>query len=160
LIYFIANRDRSGIKIGTTIRLSERLKQLAAEHGEGLEVLAVVDGSYETEKGIHRRFSHLRIVNEWFEPGDDLVGFIVSEGREWDGRDEVPLAALGTPYRFSSEAIRWARIASGYTGESMAEYVSRVVAERAREDADRLHADATKKEAEKPAARQGRKGAK
>ena len=30
--------------------------------------------------------------------------------------------------RLTDEAIRWARIASGYTGESMVEYVSRVVA--------------------------------
>jgi T5orf172 domain len=87
VIYFI--RSPGGrIKIGTTIRLSERLKQLVAEHGEGLEVLAVVEGSYEAEKGLHDRFGHLRIVNEWFEPGDDLVGFIVAEGRPWDGSDE------------------------------------------------------------------------
>lgn len=34
MIYFI--RSPAGpIKIGTTIRLSQRLKQLAAEHGEG-----------------------------------------------------------------------------------------------------------------------------
>jgi hypothetical protein len=45
-----------------------------------------------------------------------------------------------TPVRLSDEAIKWARIASGYTGESMSEYVSRVVAERGKEDADRLHA--------------------
>jgi hypothetical protein len=60
-----------------------------------------------------------------------------------------------TPVRLSDEAIRWARIASGYTGESMAEYVSRVVAERAKEDADRLHSEAT---GEKPP--KGKGGAK
>jgi hypothetical protein len=49
-----------------------------------------------------------------------------------------------TPVRLSDEAVRWARIASGYTGESMAEYVSRVVAEVARKDADRLHGEASK----------------
>ena len=48
-----------------------------------------------------------------------------------------------TPVRLTEEAIKWARIASGYTGESMAEYASRVVAERGREDAQRLHAEAT-----------------
>jgi hypothetical protein len=46
-----------------------------------------------------------------------------------------------TPVRLTDEAIRWARIASGYTGESMAEYVSRIVAERGRQDVDRLHAN-------------------
>jgi hypothetical protein len=44
-----------------------------------------------------------------------------------------------TPVRLTDEAIAAARIASGYTGESMAEYVSRIVAERATEDARRYH---------------------
>src|SRR3954451_7984631 len=48
-----------------------------------------------------------------------------------------------TPVRLSDESIRWARIASGYTGESMAEYASRIVAERGKQDAERLHAEAT-----------------
>jgi hypothetical protein len=54
-------------------------------------------------------------------------------------KDDV--AQKTTPVRLSVEAIRWARIASGYTGESMAEYVSRIVEERAKEDAKRLHAE-------------------
>lgn len=45
-----------------------------------------------------------------------------------------------TPVRLTDEAIRWCRIASGYTGESMSEYLSRIAVERGREDADRLHA--------------------
>jgi hypothetical protein len=54
----------------------------------------------------------------------------------------VSMAAKKTsPVRLTDEAMEWARIASGYTGESMAEYVSRIVAERARQDADRLHAE-------------------
>ena len=47
------------------------------------------------------------------------------------------------PVRLTEEAMRWARIASGYTGESMAEYVSRIVLERGKADAERLHAEAT-----------------
>jgi hypothetical protein len=58
-----------------------------------------------------------------------------------------------TPVRLTEEAIKWARIASGYTGESMAEYVSRVVEEQAKADADRLHAEATSPRAAKPKAR-------
>ena len=46
-----------------------------------------------------------------------------------------------TPVRLTDEAIKWARIASGYTGESMAEYVSRIVAEKGQADADRLHSE-------------------
>lgn len=50
-------------------------------------------------------------------------------------------AQKSSPVRLTEEAIGWARIASGYTGESMTEYVSRIVAERGKEDADRLHAE-------------------
>ncbi len=56
----------------------------------------------------------------------------------------APKAQKTTPVRLTDEAIKWARIASGYTGESMAEYVSRIVLERGKEDAERLHAEATR----------------
>ncbi len=46
-----------------------------------------------------------------------------------------------TPVRIADDAINAARIASGYTGESMADYISRVVKERAEDDARRLHAE-------------------
>lgn len=61
-----------------------------AEHGEGLEVIAVTEGAHSVERRLHRRFSHLRTAGEWFEPGDDLLGFIVAEARPWDGSDEDP----------------------------------------------------------------------
>lgn len=51
--------------------------------------------------------------------------------------------------RVTDEAIKWARIASGYTGESMVEYISRVVAEHGKRDAERLHAEATAQPAAK-----------
>ena len=47
-----------------------------------------------------------------------------------------------TPVRLTDEAIKWARIASGYTGESMAEYVSRIVVDYGKRDAERLHGEA------------------
>jgi hypothetical protein len=52
-------------------------------------------------------------------------------------------AQKSTPVRLTDEAVKWARIASGYTGESMTEYVSRIVAERGKQDAERLHAEMT-----------------
>lgn len=61
-----------------------------------------------------------------------------------------------TPVRLTDEAIRWARIASGYTGESMAEYVSRIVMEQGQQDAQRLHAEVTAKLSKgKPSKRPG-----
>ena len=66
-----------------------------------------------------------------------------SNGHQQTTEPEIDDMAKKTmPVRLSETAIRWARIASGYTGESMAEYVSRVVEERGKVDADRLHAEA------------------
>ena len=59
---------------------------------------------------------------------------------------EVPTMAKAqktVPVRLGEDAIKWARIASGYTGESMSEYVTRVIAERGKTDAERLHAEVT-----------------
>jgi hypothetical protein len=108
MIYFIRRPDGGPIKIGTTIRLTERLKQLIAEHGPGLEVLAVAEGSYDRERELHRRFSHLRHGRtEQFEPGDDLVGFIVAEGRAWDGSDESPLRHTAIQMKGTEEWKGW-----------------------------------------------------
>lgn len=100
MIYFIRASEGGPIKIGTTIRLSRRLKQLMAEFDCGLELLAVMDGNRDEEQALHRRFGHLRVVNEWFEPGDDLVGFIVAEGRPWDLSDEAPIGHRAMTSRY------------------------------------------------------------
>jgi hypothetical protein len=43
--------------------------------------------------------------------------------------------------RLTDDAQKWAKIASGYTGESVPDYISRVVVERGKADAARLHAE-------------------
>ncbi len=73
-------------------------------------------------------------------------------------RDEMSLKT--SPVRLSAEAIRWARIASGYLGESMAEYVSRIVEEKSKEDAARLHTEAMKETQEKSEPKRLKGGAK
>lgn len=125
MIYFLRKPDGSAIKIGTTIRLGERLRQLAVEHGPGLEVLAVVEGSFEKECALHRQFAHLRTVGEWFEPGDDLLGFIVSDGKPWDRSEGAhqPLAGV----RVEPDALELAKLAATEVGETVGVFISRVV---------------------------------
>ena len=90
MIYFIEGDDDL-IKIGTTIRLTQRLRALAYESKGPLRVLAVMAGSYREEKALHRRFDHHRIPEqgEWFHGGRDLLKFIEEECHEWDGSDEA-----------------------------------------------------------------------
>jgi hypothetical protein len=133
VIYFIRSPD-GPIKIGTTIRLTERLKKLAAEYGEGLEVLAVVEGDRNVEKELHGRFAHLRQVGEWFEPGDDLLGFILAEAMAWDGSDEKPLRdpSLVT-VKLDRAIVAKCRYVAEVRGITLAEFLSdaiRPVADR------------------------------
>jgi len=42
--------------------------------------------------------------------------------------------------RLTAEALKWAKIASGYSGESVAEYISRTIVEQGMKDVDMYHA--------------------
>lgn len=128
MIYFLAKADRSAIKIGTTIRLSARLKELAAEHGD-LEVLAITDGSYPEEKSLHQRFAELRTVGEWFEPGDDLLGFIVAEGKPWSESGLKPVRL-----DLTEEVHRMLRKLAADDGVSMAAFTRDTLERVIRED--------------------------
>jgi hypothetical protein len=81
----------------------------------------VTEGSFDAEQALQRRFGHLNVVNEWFEPGDDLMGFIVAEARPWDGVDEVPLDRPGA-IRVSDAFADALRKASALQGVSMADF--------------------------------------
>jgi hypothetical protein len=106
VVYFIQAVDGGRIKIGTTIQLATRLKTLANECETDLRILAVMDGDRGVERAIHERFSGLRAVGEWFEPGDDLLGFIIQEGRAWDGDGDQPLYSL-VSLKGSEDIEKW-----------------------------------------------------
>jgi hypothetical protein len=46
------------------------------------------------------------------------------------------------PVRITEEAMRWAKIAAAFTGETLADYCSRVIGEQAQRDARRLSDEA------------------
>lgn len=125
MVYFIQS--------GTTVKLASRLKVLCKASGQKLRVLAVLPGSFPEENALHRQFAHLRVVNEWFEPGDDLLGFIVAEGREWDGADEGEWEGADEgscrtlPAGLDAEVIRQARIVAEYHDVTVAEYLSKLL---------------------------------
>lgn len=79
MIYFL--RHETGlIKIGTTINYKSRLSDLIRQYGD-LELLGLMEGSYEKEGELHSMFSHLRNTDtldgtEWFAHGDDLILYI------------------------------------------------------------------------------------
>lgn len=131
MIYFIRPVGGGNIKIGTTIRLSQRLKELTKDVGQALEVLAVVEGGLSAERQLHEQFAHLRVTQEWFEPGDDLTGFIVSEATPWDGEDEE---AATKPVRLDLSPVDYDRLSkhASRLGLSMAACARMVVIEAIR----------------------------
>ncbi len=89
MIYFIQTVEGGPIKIGVTTQLQARLSALATAHSKDLRVLGVLDGERSVEKELHERFSHLRVKNEWFEPGEDLCQFIAESCKAWNPTREI-----------------------------------------------------------------------
>jgi len=59
------------------------------------------------------------------------------------GLDTVPTMSKEpktATVRLTPEALKWAKIASGYSGESIAEYISRTIVEQGMKDVDTYHA--------------------
>lgn len=100
MIYFLRAEQDSycieagWIKIGTTTQLSVRLGQIADELDHTPTVLAVLDGAYAEERALHKKFKFSRGYGEWFRPHTELLRLIETEGRPWDGEDEVSLRSL------------------------------------------------------------------
>jgi len=76
-IYFIQCGDDGPVKIGVTINLPARLRDLQAANPYELKVLTVIeDGGQKQERELHDRFKHLEIRREWFKPDKELLSFV------------------------------------------------------------------------------------
>jgi hypothetical protein len=85
LIYFIQAATSGGpIKIGVTIDLKRRLKQIEKQTGWKLFVLGVMDGSYTEERILHHKFATDYIESEWFNESTEIREFIDAECMPWD----------------------------------------------------------------------------
>ncbi|MFJ7176426.1 GIY-YIG nuclease family protein [Streptomyces massasporeus] len=91
-IYFM--RREILIKIGISNDPRKRAQSLNAV------LLAQLPGSSDDERNFHRRFKHLRVHNEWFRPGEDLIGYINKLRKE----QRLP-AISATPDRHFLETI-------------------------------------------------------
>lgn len=73
LVYYVRRPD-GAIKIGTTWNLKTRMQ--AFRNVTAVELLASHSGGQVAEAALHRRFKHLRLDGEWFDPGEDLLAHI------------------------------------------------------------------------------------
>lgn len=74
-VYFIHSAS-GGIKIGTAIDVSKRLKGLQTAHPVKLELLAQTTGGRAVEQAYHARFAEHRLHGEWFAPHPDILAEI------------------------------------------------------------------------------------
>jgi len=74
-VYLIGHS--SALKIGWTERHPEkgRLGQLQTASEKSLELLGVVLGTMTDEHQLQRRFAHLRIRGEWFQPAQEILAY-------------------------------------------------------------------------------------
>jgi len=75
MIYFIRSYNEY-IKIGTSINVDDRLKDLQTASPKNLKVQAVLEGSYTTESGLHELFEKSRVRGEWFKYTEEIKWFI------------------------------------------------------------------------------------
>lgn len=73
-VYF-AQRDGL-IKIGWSKSVPYRMISLRAK------LIGAEPGERAREASLHKRFSHLRVHGEWFNPGEDLLEYIQTEAQE------------------------------------------------------------------------------
>jgi len=85
MIYFIKANDR--VKIGYADDPKSRIQSIQTSSPYKLEVLLIIDGSYEVERDLHKSFQEFRITGEWFEFAEGLVSFI-KENRNKDRKFE------------------------------------------------------------------------
>jgi hypothetical protein len=96
VVYFIqAGVAGRPIKIGYAAQLASRMVSLQLSSPEPMEVLLSVGGGRELEKGLHSKFSHLRIHQEWFRAENTLLEEILEMSLT---HPEVPLRKRGSLY--------------------------------------------------------------
>ncbi len=76
-VYFVQGVDGGPVKIGSTISMSSRFRNLQNGSPVLLKVLLVVpDDHYKLENALHRRFAKYRLHGEWFEDNEELTAYI------------------------------------------------------------------------------------
>jgi hypothetical protein len=163
MIYF-ARFPTGAIKIGHTDDLDTRLCGLRCEYQAEPEILHTMEGNRETEETLHEMFAHLRFgKTEQFKPGGDLMNFIgksllvemnpeaveampkatEKRGSRRGGRRKGP--AL-TRSMIETEHVRKAKLIAQARGLTLAEYLTRIVAEAVARDFPKVWREMAKDE--------------
>ena len=75
-IYFLRNEITRNIKIGFSMDVEKRIKDLQTSNDSELKLLKYVKGTLKQEKAIHIAFSYLNLRGEWFRSSRELLTYI------------------------------------------------------------------------------------
>lgn len=75
-IYFLHCPETKTLKIGTSSNTTVRVRSIAAGMPFPLTLLGVIDGSFQMEADLHRRFADQRLNGEWFRATDELLAAV------------------------------------------------------------------------------------
>jgi hypothetical protein len=76
VVYFLRDEASGLIKIGQTSDMAARLSALRTATPGSLLVLGTIPGGSEVEKAFHGKFSHLRVVREWFRDDGTIAEYV------------------------------------------------------------------------------------
>ena len=78
MIYFLKEKHKSNIKIGSSGRVNFRVKDLQTGNSEKLILIGSMPGGKKLESLLHRTFQDFRCEGgkDWFRPVPELVEFI------------------------------------------------------------------------------------
>lgn len=135
LVYFVQGVEGGTIKIGTSVNVPSRVKQLESHYKQPLTVLATMPGGRAEERALHARFAHLRFgKSEQFRPEPDLLAFInrplfvnANPVVEAMASDRKPVRLTLSPSDHD-----WLAECAASVGLSMSSYVRMVVIEAIR----------------------------
>ena len=74
MVYFV--KANSKVKIGYAEDPSKRIPSIQTSSPYELEVLLIIDGSYERERELHAKFQNYRATGEWFDLSAEIIDFI------------------------------------------------------------------------------------
>lgn len=85
MIYFLKADNK--VKIGYADDPSKRIPSIQTSSPFELEVLLIIDGNYDKESELHKRFQKHRKSGEWFDLEEPIQAFI-KENLEFDRKYE------------------------------------------------------------------------
>ncbi len=76
-VYFFQDVDSQRVKIGVSWNVKQRVRGIATQAGREVVALGYIPGGGDAmETELHAKFAHIRLIGEWFRPGDDLMAYI------------------------------------------------------------------------------------